>query len=180
MGLYDQESLILETANGANTLPNPTTVAGRTYDLSNTATSAVTWTSSGPANPFTVNGVATASLIVPAGRVRRVQSDGITWVAAPTSDRRIFAASGVSNASGDVVFTFTPAFPSIPKVTQALETTNANAVEARVTALSASSCTVNVRTSAVVVVLGINVLGAPAPLAGATVHLHAVEAGQGV
>lgn len=179
MALHDTNALILESDSAAESLPDPTTVAGRTHDLTNTSTASAVWSSTG-ATPFLVDGVAVATLTVPAGRERRVQSDGTRWVVAPTAARRIFAASGVSNGSGDVVFTFSPPFSAVPKVAQALETTNANAVEARVTALSASSCTVNVRTSAVVVVLGINVLGAPAPLAGATVHLHAIEAGQGI
>ena len=92
--------------------------------------------------------------------------------------RRVFAASGVSDASGNVVFTFTPPFAAVPVVTQAVQTTNANATEARVTALSASGCTVNVRQSPGVVVLGISVLQVPQALVGATVHLHAVDAGQ--
>lgn len=92
--------------------------------------------------------------------------------------RRVFAATGVSDATGNVVFTFTPPFSAIPVVTQAVQTTNNNATEARVTALSATGCTVNVRQSPGVVVLGISVLQVPQPLAGATVHLHAVDAGQ--
>jgi hypothetical protein len=94
--------------------------------------------------------------------------------------RRVFAATGVSDGAGNVTFTFTPAFPAAPVVSVGLQTASTSATEARITALSASSCTVNVRGSAIVVVLGINVLGAPAPLAGATVHCLAVEAGQGV
>jgi hypothetical protein len=92
--------------------------------------------------------------------------------------RRIFAGSGVSDASGNVTFTFTPPFAAVPVVSQAVQTTNANATEARVTALSAAGCTVNVRQSPGVVILGISVLQVPQPLAGATVHLHAMDAGQ--
>ena len=92
--------------------------------------------------------------------------------------RRVFAGAAVSDASGNAVFTFTPPFAVPPIVNQAVVTTNANATEARVVALSASSCTVNVRQSPGVVVLGLSVLQVPGPLAGATVHLHAVDAGQ--
>jgi len=95
----------------------------------------------------------------------------------PAPARRVFAATGVSDAAGNVTFTFVPPFAATPVVSQAVQTANTNTTEARITALSASSCTVNVRGSAILVVLGINVLGAPLPLAGATIHLRATEAG---
>ncbi|KPI33266.1 hypothetical protein OV450_1354 [Actinobacteria bacterium OV450] len=179
MSLHDTDALIVEAATAAESLPDPTTVLGRTHDLTNTGTAAVTWSSVG-ATPFSVDGTPTASLVIPAGRARRVQSDGTRWVVAPTAARRVYAAKGVSNASGDVVFAFSPAFSVAPVVSVGLETSNTNATEARVTALSASSCTVNVRQSPGVVILGISVLQVPQPLVGATVHLIAVEAGQGV
>lgn len=95
-----------------------------------------------------------------------------------SSGRRIFAQTGVTDASGNVTFTFSPAFPAPPVVTQAVQTSVSDVTEARVTALSASSCTVAVRRSPGVNVVGIQVLAFPQAFAGATVHLHAVEAGQ--
>lgn len=179
MSLHDTDSLIVEASTAAESLPDPTTVTGRTHDLCNTGTASALWSSTG-ATPFLVDGVAAANVTVLPGRARRVQSDGTRWVVAPTAARRVFAAKAVSDASGNVVFAFTPAFASAPVVSVGLETTNTNATEARVTALSASSCTVNVRQSPGVVILGISVLQVPQPLVGATVHLIAVEAGQGV
>lgn len=179
MTTYDSDGLVLESSGTANVLPDPTTVPQRTHILVNTGSATAVWSSTG-ATPFTVDGVNVATLSVPAGFLRVVQSNGTRWVAAPTASRRVFAASGVSDGSGNVVFTFTPAFATIPKVTQSIETANTNVTEGRVTALTVSSCTVNVRQSPAVVILGISVLQVPQPLVGATVHLHAIEAGQGV
>jgi hypothetical protein len=180
MPLHDIESLALETATAAESLPDPTTVNGRTHDLTNTGTATCVWTAAGPASPFTIDGVLAASLSVLRGRSRRVQSDGSTWVVAPTAARRVFAATAVSDAAGNAVFNFSPAFSAVPVTSVGIATTNNNVTEARVTALSASSCTVNVRQSPGVVILGISVLQVPQPLVGATVHLIAIEPGQGV
>jgi hypothetical protein len=179
MTLRDSESFVVETTGAAESLPDPASVNGRTHALVNTGTAAAVWSSTG-ATPFLVDGVAAASLSIPRGVLRLVQSDGTRWVVQPTAARRVFAAKGVSDASGNAVFTFSPPFPAAPVVSVGLETTNTNATEARVTALSASSCTVNVRQSPGVVILGISVLQVPQPLAGATVHLLAIEPGQGV
>src|SRR5688572_1728414 len=169
MPLHDTETLILETATVAESLPDPTTVNGRMHLLAHTPPSSVVWSSVG-ATPFTVDGVADATLTVLRGTLRILQSDGVRWVVQPTAARRVFAAKGVSDGAGNTVFTFTPPFASIPVVSVGLETTNTNATEARITALSTSSCTVNTRQSPGVVILGISVLQVPQPLAGATVH----------
>ena len=180
MTLHDTDSLTIETSGDPTpSLPDPVPVNGRTHELANTGVSAAVWGSVG-ATPFQVDGAAVASLTVPRGGSARVQSDGTRWVmirAAGT--RRIFAGKVTSDGSGNATFTFTPPFPTIPVVSPAIETTNANVTEARITALSASSCTVNVRQSPGVVILGISVLQVPQPLSGATVHLTATEAGQG-
>lgn len=181
MGTYDTTAYLVIGGSGDTTpsLPDPTTVAGRTHLVVNEQTVSGIWTSTG-ATPFKVNGLNVASLTIPAGGSVNVQSDGVRWVvpASTVAARRVFAGNGVSDASGNVVFTFSPAFAAVPVVAQAIQTTNSNATEARVTALSASSCTVNVRQSPGVVILGISVLQVPQPLVGATVNLVAFEAGQ--
>lgn len=91
--------------------------------------------------------------------------------------RHSFAGKGVTDASGNVTFNFVTPFPTVPVVTIGSEG-NVNVSEARITALTVNSCTINVRGSAVIVILGINVLGAPAPIAGVTVHIAAQEAGR--
>lgn len=94
--------------------------------------------------------------------------------------RRMFAGTGISDASGNVVFNFVPPFPSAPVVTHAVQTAITDVTECRISAISASSVTLNVRRSPAVVVLGISVLQVPIPAAGVTVHCDAVLAGQGV
>lgn len=178
MTLRNTDALIIETgADPSPSLPDPATVGGRTHDLTNTNSSAAVWGSTG-ATPFLVDGAAVATLTVPRGSSARVQSDGTRWVLIrPSGTRRIVAATGVTDASGNVTFTFTPPFATTPVVSHSLQTASTSTTEARVTAVSPSSVTFNARGSAIVVLLGINILGAPVPLAGATVHMHAMEAG---
>jgi hypothetical protein len=88
--------------------------------------------------------------------------------------------SGVTDGAGQVTINFVPPFAAAPRVTNAVETGTADATECRISALSASSVTLTARRSPAVTVLGISVLSASVPLVGATVHVHAVETGQGV
>lgn len=89
------------------------------------------------------------------------------------------AAAEVTDALGNATFTF-PAgmFAAAPVVSVSVQTANVNVTEARVTALNATTCTVNVRSSAGIniALLGLTLLGLPTPLAGATVHLVALPA----
>ncbi|MER6828891.1 hypothetical protein ABT352_23120 [Streptosporangium sp. NPDC000563] len=91
--------------------------------------------------------------------------------------RRVFAATGITNASGNVVFNFNPAFTGVPVITHATQTGVADLTECRITSLSASSVTFNVRRSPAVTLLGISVVQVPQPASGVTVHCMAVEAG---
>lgn len=89
--------------------------------------------------------------------------------------------TAVTNASGNAVFDLTPAgFSTSPAAALALQTGSANSVETKVTALTATSCTVNVRSAPIVTVVAVSVLGAPSPLAGATVHGHFFENGTSI
>lgn len=180
MTLYNTPSLILFNEAATASLPDPTTVDGRTHDLTQGDGTACVWSSTGT-NPFMVDGGATATLTVPRGSSTRVHSTGGKWtVVRPSGTRRVFADSAVSDASGNAVFTFTPPFPSVPKAAAAIQfAAGSNPIDYRITALTASSCTVNVRQSPTLVVLSLSVLGVAAPLSGVTVHLHAVEVGQG-
>lgn len=181
MVLHDTDALVVETATAAESLPDPATAAFRTHRLTNTGSATAVWSSVG-ATPFTdSSGTAVATISVPAGSYTTVQSDGTRWVVKPDSvSRRIFSGTGVTNASGDVTFAFTPAFPSIPAVTHAVQTAIADITECRISALTAASVTFNVRRAPAVVILGISVLQVPVPASGVTVHCHAVAAGQGV
>ncbi|MFF4292091.1 hypothetical protein ACFY0N_00370 [Streptomyces vinaceus] len=173
--------MVIETAEASPSLPDPTTVSFRTHRLTNTGSAAAVWSSVG-ATPFTdSSGTAVATISVPAGSYTTVQSDGTRWVVKPDSvSRRVFSASGVTDASGNVSFTFAPAFAAPPKVTHSVETAITDVTECRVSSVSASSVTFNVRRAPSVVILGLSVLQVPVPAAGVTVHCHAVGAGQGV
>jgi hypothetical protein len=83
------------------------------------------------------------------------------------------ALKGVTDAAGNAVFNLAPyGFTVVPAVGVSVETANTNVTEARITALTTTSLTVNVRSSAGinVALLGLTLLGLPTPLAGATVH----------
>lgn len=179
MTLHDNDCHTIKATGASETLPDPTTVSGRTVDLVNAGASAAVWGSTG-ATPFQVDGVNVATLTVARGGTARVQSDGTRWVLIrPLGNRPSWAGTAVTNASGDAVFTF-PAglFASAPVVAATFATADSqNPIDFRVTAVSATSCTVRLRQSPIVVVLSLSVVGASAPVAGVTVNLIATPAG---
>jgi hypothetical protein len=76
--------------------------------------------------------------------------------------KRIVAATGSTNASGDVSFTFSPAFAVAPHIDITLTPqTNVNH-KARLTAVSTTGCTVRVevQNQAFLSLLGLDILGA--------------------
>lgn len=181
MALQDFPGLDIQV-DQATTLPDPTTVSGRQNAIYNTALVAVAITSSGPALPFTVGGVNVASISLGAGQVVVLQSDGVRWQARSSGfNRSIYAATGVTAASGDVTFTFPVGFFAVaPVVDIAYQGAAAvNPVDFRITALTATSCTVNVRISIgiTVALLGLTLLGTSTPLSGAIIHLIATNPG---
>lgn len=92
--------------------------------------------------------------------------------------RRVFSATGVTDGAGNVTFNFGTAFAASPVVTaQVGPSADTALVEARLTAVSTTSATFNVRRSPSVVILGISVLQVPANAPGVTVHCIAVEPG---
>lgn len=97
----------------------------------------------------------------------------------PGPGLKSFRATGVTNAAGQVVFNMAAAaFAAAPVVTFAQQfASSPNPIDLRITALTATSCTVEARQSPALIVLSLSVLGISAPLAGVTVHLHAFEAG---
>lgn len=180
MALFDSSAYIIETdVASPNVLANPTTVLGRKYRVSNTLNATATLTSSGPVNPFLINGVAAATLPILAGQSWELFSNGSVWVATgpAATQRQFFAGTGVSNGAGNITYTFTPPFPSVPVATLAVQTSSSNVVEARITAISVSSMTVNVRDAPTVNIRGIAVVAFPGPASGITVHAHATVAG---
>lgn len=92
--------------------------------------------------------------------------------------RRIVVASGTTNGTGDVTFAFSPAFSSPPHVSPTITVQSVPAQRCRLTAVSASSCTVRVETQdqAFLSLLGLNILtSGVTPLPGATVSITAIE-----
>lgn len=123
----------------------------------------------------TTNVMIDASL--PATPVVLRLGDGTTRT---VSSRRVFAATGTTNASGDVTFNFGTAFTATPVVSVAFQgAASASPVDYRITALSTTSVTINVRQSlaTVIALLGLTLLAASLPLNGATIHVTAVEVG---
>lgn len=92
--------------------------------------------------------------------------------------KRVVVASGTTNGSGDVSFTFTPAFASAPHIDATiLPQSNVNH-KCRVTANSTTGCTVRVESQnqAFLSLLGIDVLSAAVTaVSGATVSITATE-----
>lgn len=178
MPLHDTDAYIVETATAAESLPDPTTVGGRTHLLVNTGAATAVWSSTG-ATPFQQGGVNIATVSLTRGQALQVQSDGTRWIAKSSGMRPFYAGTAVTNASGDAVFNF-PAglFVAAPVVDLAIQfAAGSNPIDFRITAVSATSATVNVRQSPTLVVLSLSVLGVAAPLAGVTVHAIATPAG---
>lgn len=93
---------------------------------------------------------------------------------APT--RREERATGVTDGSGNVTFTWPPgAFTAPPVVTVGVQS-GAGFRSHAITANSAASTTVNVQMSTGVTLLGIGVLAVGAAASGVTVHAQAVAA----
>jgi hypothetical protein len=180
VALRNSTALILDSdSDFAPSLPDPVSVPGRCHDLWNTGAAVATWTSAG-ALPFHVDGVGVPSLVVARGARVQVQSDGVRWVVISPggSVGKSVRLTAVTDAAGNATFSLAGAgFGSAPVVTTTVQTPSTGSIDVKVTALTAVSCTVNVRQAAIVTVVAVSVLGAPAPLVGATVHLHAFVPG---
>lgn len=82
-----------------------------------------------------------------------------------------------TDADGNATWVFPNAYPAVPRVTFAVGPSGDVAlVEARITAISATQVTVNVRRSPSVVVLGIALLSFPSNAPGVPVQFIAVPA----
>lgn len=178
MSLHDTDGYVVETSTATESLPDPTTVNGRTHLLVNTGTVTAVWSSTG-ATPFQQGGVNVATVSLLRGQALQVQSDGTRWIVKSSGMRPFFAGTAVTDAAGNAVFNF-PAglFAAAPVLDLAIQfAAGSNPIDFRITALSATSATVNVRQSPTLVVLSLSVLGVAAPLAGVTVHAIATPAG---
>lgn len=80
MSLHNTDSYVIEAGTATESLPDPTTVSGRTHFLTNTSTANQVWSSTG-ATPFSVNSVNSATYTLAAGTGIQFQSDGTRWTA---------------------------------------------------------------------------------------------------
>lgn len=180
MPLHDTDALIVETATAAESLPDPTTVNGRTHLLENTGTVAVVWSSVG-ATPFSVGGLLAATVTIPAGQSLAVQSDGAHWVAKSSGQRQFAAGTAVSAAAGIATIVFPVPFPVAPVVQgQVLTAAGSNApFYLNLTAVSTTGCTFEVRTSAAVSValIGLTILLGSTAAVGTTIQWIATTPG---
>lgn len=178
MALRDSEGYVIESSGAAESLPDPVGLNGRTHLLTNTSTGTVVWSSTG-ATPFLQGGVAVSTISLARGQAMQVQSDNVRWVTKTSGWRPAFAGTAVTDASGNAVFNFAAGlFPSAPVCEASVQlAAGQNPTDYRLTAVSATSATVQVRQSPTLVVLSLSVLGVSAPLAGVTVHLIAAPAG---
>lgn len=178
MALVDTDALIVEQAV-AFSLPDPTTVTGRKHNLSNTANASIVVSSTG-VTPFATGGVNTATITLTAGQSVVYQSDGVRWTArSGTGTRKFYAATAVTDAAGNAVFNMTAAgFAVAPVVDSEIQfPASQNPIDHRITALTATSCTINCKQSPTLIVLSLSVLGVAANIAGVTVHAIFTEAG---
>lgn len=179
MPLHNTDSLTIETATAAESLPDPTTVGGRLHELVNTGGVTTVWSSTG-ATPFTEGGVNVATISVLRGETKQFQSDGTRWIAKlKAGGRAFFAGTAVTDGAGNATFAFpVGTFAAAPVVDSAIQfAAGSNPIDYRVVTLTATSCVINVRQSPTLVVLSLSVLGVAAPLAGVTVHLIATPTG---
>lgn len=185
MALHDSDNWLIEASTAAESLPDPALVTGRTHFLHNNFAGAQTWTAPG-ATPFNVNGVAAANLVIPQGESRQVYAHpvGPDWhVVIPTDGpaaTKSFRATGVTDASGNVTFNLIPAgFTASPVIVASYGplAASGNPVDVRMTAISATSVSFNVRQAIGVTLLAINVLAVTTNLVGVTVHMIATPAG---
>lgn len=98
---------------------------------------------------------------------------------APGADaRRVVVSQGTTNASGDAVFAFSPAFAVAPHIDPTITPQSDANHKCRVTAVSSSGCTIRVESQnqAFLSLLGIDVLSAAVTaVSGATVSITATE-----
>lgn len=179
MTLHNTDALVIEAGAAAESLPDPATVSGRTHNLVNNSNVTQTWSTAGAG--FVVGGANVATLTLTVGQSARIYSNGTRWVSVGGPARKIFSGTAVTDGAGNAVFNLTAAgFLAAPvAVGQTQAAASTSPLDYRITAISATSCTINVRSSpaTVIALLGLTLLGASVPAAGVTVHLHAMDPG---
>lgn len=91
--------------------------------------------------------------------------------------KRIVTLSGTTDANGNVMFTFSPAFAATPHISPMMVATNTRQYT-RITAASATGCTINAyqQNQTLLSLLGLDILTAgTTPINGATIRIMATE-----
>lgn len=130
-----------------------------------------TTTTGTPSTPASVTNVGTSSSAV----LNFVIPKGETGPAGPS--KRIVTMSGTTDASGNVAFTFSPAFSVTPHIAVMLQAGNTRQFS-RITAASATGCTVNAfqQNQTLLSLLGLDILTAGVTaINGATIRILATD-----
>lgn len=95
-----------------------------------------------------------------------------------TPSKLVHSTTATTNAAGAYTFTFPTAFSSPPRVVATVQSATADIFDVKITAVSTTSCSVQVgRTQAsVVTLLGLTILSVPASVGAQTVHIIACQA----
>lgn len=180
MSLHSTDSYIIDGLLAAESLPDPTTVSGRTHRLHNASPGTQTYSSVG-ATPFSIGGVLSATLVIPQGQAVEVYSNGTRWIAAAGPARQFAAGTAVSAAAGIATIVFPVPFPVAPVVQgQVLTAAGSNApFYLNLTAVSTTGATFEVRTSAAVSValIGLTILLGSTAAVGTTIQWIATTPG---
>lgn len=180
MALHDTDAYIIEGGTAAESLPDPTTVAGRTHRLHNAFAGTQVYSSIG-ATPFVIGGVNSATLTIPQGQAVEVFSNGTRWAAAAGPSRQFASGSGVTIAGGILTVVFPTPFPVAPNVFGQVQAPGGSTspFDIRVTAISTTGATFEVRSAAAinVALIGLTVLVGTTVSVGTTVHWLATTPG---
>lgn len=133
-----------------------------------------TTTTGAPSTPASVTNVGTSSaavfnFVIPKGEKGDQGDPGIS--------KRIVTLSGTTDASGNVSFTFFPAFSATPHISAMLVVANTRQYT-RITAASATGCTINAyqQNQTLLSLLGLDILTAGVTaMASATIRIMATE-----
>lgn len=95
-----------------------------------------------------------------------------------TPSKLVHSTTAMTNSAGAYTFTFPTEFSSPPRVAATVQSATADIFDVKITAVSTTSCSVQVgRTQASVVsLLGLTILSVPASVGAQTVHIIACQA----
>lgn len=171
-GLAGSNASVTNSGTSAAAVFNFTIPRGQDGINGSAATISVGTTTTGtPSTPASVINVGTSSaavlnFVIPKGEA-----------GSPGISKRIVTLSGTTDASGNVAFTFSPAFSATPHIAVMLQAGNTRQFS-RITAASATGCTVNAfqQNQTLLSLLGLDILTAGVTaISGATIRILATD-----